>query len=80
MHAMKSPDMSNVTEEDGHIIVHFSVAYGSWTPAQVEVLVTNFANADACLSGKARRIEFQSPSGRVIARADGVRGIRMMTS
>jgi hypothetical protein len=76
---MKSPEMARVKiTGSGTVIVHFGNDYSGWSPSQREAMVTTFANADACSTGKARSIEFQSPRGKVIARADGIRGIRMM--
>ena len=74
---MSDPRIAQSTANGISIEVRFGSDYRSWTSAQREQMVTAFANADACVSGKARDIEFRSPDGRVIARADGVRGVRM---
>jgi hypothetical protein len=78
MEMMSDPSMARVgSTQAGWVIVHFGSDYSEWTPSQVRGMVTTFANADACIHGKARRIEFQSPDGAVIARADELRGIQM---
>ena len=61
----------------GWIIVTFGSDYFYWTERQTEGLVTAYANADACITGKARSLEFRSPSGKLIARADSFSGIQM---
>jgi len=71
------PNMARITEEDGWVIVRFGTDYASWTPAQLDTFIATYANVDACISGKARRMEFRSPSGKVIARADSLRGIKV---
>ena len=72
------PDMvQSVTSDAGWVIVTFGNDYFSWTDRQCEGMVTAYANADACVTGKARNLEFRSPSGKLIARADSFRGIRM---
>ena len=71
-------EMIQKTETDaGWIIITFGSDYFQWTDRQTEGMVTTYANADACLTGKARKLEFRSPSGKLIARADSFRGIRM---
>ncbi len=74
---MTDPHMARIAEEDGWVVVRFGTDYASWTPETREVIITTFANIAACISGKARSIEFRSPSGKVIARADNVRGIKI---
>jgi hypothetical protein len=74
---MTDPQMSKITEEDGWVVVRFGTDYASWTPEQRDVIITTFANIDACISGNARNMEFRSFSGKVIARADRVRGIKV---
>lgn len=63
--------------EDGWIVVTFGQDYFYWSDRQTEGVVTAYANADACVSGQARRLEFRAPSGKLVARADEVRGIQM---
>lgn len=76
--AKMQPDMvHSVTSDAGWTIITFGNDYFSWTDRQCEGMVTTYANADACLTGKARNLEFRSPSGKLIARADSLRGIRM---
>lgn len=72
------PDMvAKVTEEDGWVVVTLGQDYFSWTERQTEGVVTAYANADACITGQARNLEFRSPSGKLVARADRLRGIQM---
>jgi hypothetical protein len=75
--SMRPEMVSKVSTEDGWIVVVFGKDYFSWTDRQCEGIVTTYANADACLTGKARSLEFRSPSGKLIARADSFRGIKM---
>lgn len=74
---MTDPRMASMVEEGGWVVVRFGTDYASWTPQTVDTIVTSFANVDACIAGKARRMEFRSPSGKVLARADEVRGIKV---
>ena len=75
---MSVPQMLRVSEsKSGGVIVHFGSDYRVWTPSQRQAMATTFANTDACIHGAARTIEFQSPGGDVIGRADKMRGIRM---
>lgn len=74
---MTDPHMARIVEEDGWVVVRFGTDYASWTPETRDVIITTFANVDACISGKARSMEFRSPSGKVIARADRLRGIKV---
>ena len=67
----------SVSNEDGWVVVRFGNDYFSWSDRQCEGIVTTYANADACINGHARNLEFRSPSGKLIARADSLRGIRM---
>jgi hypothetical protein len=68
---------ANQRSEGNRMIVTFGSDYGAWTTGQLRTLVRNYADADACLSGAARVLEFRSPSGTVVAMADGTRGIQM---
>jgi len=74
---MTDPIMARIVEEDGWVVVRFGTDYASWTPEQRDVIISMYANIDACISGKPRKMEFRSPSGKVIARADPLRGIRV---
>jgi hypothetical protein len=74
---VSDPAMATVSQQDGWVVVQFGMDYASWSPAQTEGIITTYANADACINGKSRRLEFQSPSGRVIARVDELRGIQI---
>lgn len=58
-------------------VVRIGAAYNDWTAERTESWIRLYADGDACASGSARKIEFQSPSGRVIGRADPVRGIQI---
>lgn len=69
--------VANAVEEDGWVVVTFGQDYFSWSDRQVEGVVTAYANADACVTGQARSLEFRSPSGKLVARADRLRGIQM---
>ena len=62
--------------ENGYVIVRIGSAYAEWTPQRADTWVRLYTEGDLCASGALRRLEFQSPSGRVFARADS-RGIRM---
>ena len=77
MTLMGPPMVHSVTSDAGWTIITFGNDYFSWTDRQIEGMVTTYANADACLTGKARNLEFRSPSGKLIARADRLRGIQM---
>jgi len=75
---LMGPSMVNsVTSDAGWTIITFGNDYFSWTDRQTEGMVTTYANVDACLTGKARKLEFRSPSGKLVARADSFRGIQM---
>lgn len=74
---MTDPRMAQITEEDGWVVVRFGTDYGDWSPEMRDVIITSYANVDACISGKARSMEFRSPSGKVIARVDRLRGIKV---
>lgn len=74
---MRPHQVAGVVSEDGWIVVTFGNDYFSWSGRQCEGMVTVYANADACVTGQARSLEFRSPSGKLIARADRVRGIQM---
>lgn len=69
--------ISSVSKDAGWIIITFGNDYFSWNDRQCEAMVSAYANADACVTGKARSLEFRSPSGKLIARADSFRGIQM---
>jgi hypothetical protein len=75
---MNSSMVYSVSKDAGWVIVTFGNDYFSWTDRQCEAMVTAYANADACITGKARSLEFRSPSGKLIARADSFRGIKMI--
>ncbi len=77
MSLMSSSMVYSVSKDAGWVIVTFGNDYFSWTDQQCEAIVTAYANADACITGKARSLEFRSPSGKLIARADSFRGIQM---
>ena len=74
---IRSNMVHSVTTDAGWVIVTFGNDYFQWTDRQTEGLVTTYANADACITGKARSLEFRSPSGKLVARADSFRGIQM---
>jgi hypothetical protein len=74
---MRPHIVSRVSEEDGWVVVIFGQDYFYWTDGQKEGIVTTYADADACVTGQARSLEFRSPSGKLVARADRVRGIQM---
>jgi len=67
----------SVSKDAGWTIITFGNDYFSWTDRQCEAMITTYANADACITGKARSLEFRSPSGKLVARADSFRGIQM---
>ena len=75
--SLMNPMIHSVETDAGWVIITFGSDYFSWTDRQCEAMVTAYANADACITGKARSLEFRSPSGKLIARADSFRGIRM---
>ena len=76
--AKMRPDMvRTVAVEDGWVVVTFGPDYHVWNDSQREGMVTAYANADACVTGQARSLEFRSPTGKLVARADRVRGIQM---
>lgn len=74
---MRPHIVSRVAEEDGWVVVTLGADYAYWNDRQTEAIVTGYANADACVTGQARNLEFRSPSGKLVARADRVRGIQM---
>jgi hypothetical protein len=74
---MTSSMIHSVSKDAGWVIVTFGNDYFSWNDRQCEAMVTAYANADACITGKARSLEFRSPSGKLIARTDSFRGIQM---
>ncbi|WP_243318081.1 hypothetical protein [Geothrix paludis] len=69
--------VASVAVEDGWVVVTLGQDYFSWSDRQTEGIVTTYANADACVTGQARSLEFRSPSGKLVARADRLRGIQM---
>ena len=69
--------VARVVEEDGWQVITLGQDYFSWSDRQTEGIVTTYANADACITGQARNLEFRSPSGKLVARADRLRGIQM---
>jgi hypothetical protein len=73
-----TPEMGKETQADGWVIMTFGSDYSVWTTEQRHQMITTFADADACLARSARKIEFNSPGGRTIARADNIRGIRFL--
>lgn len=73
-----TPEMGHEGQADGWIVMTFGSDYSVWTTEQRHQMVTTFADADTCLSGSARKIEFNTPGGKTIARADRVRGIRFL--
>ncbi len=75
--SLMNPMIQSVETDAGWTIITFGSDYFSWTDRQTEGIVTTYANADACLTGKARKLEFRSPSGKLVARADSFRGIQM---
>ncbi|MFZ2399630.1 MAG: hypothetical protein WAW31_13320 [Smithella sp.] len=77
MAKMRPQMVQSVTTDAGWVIVTFGQDYFNWTDRQTEGLVTTYANLDACITGQARSLEFRSPSGKLIARADSFRGIQM---
>jgi len=77
MSMMVPPMVQSITKDAGWIIITFGSDYFSWTDRQTEGIVTAYANVDACISGQARSLEFRSPSGKLVARADRLRGIQM---
>ena len=74
---MRPHIVTSASEEDGWVVVTFGQDYFHWSEGQKEGMVTTYANADACVTGQARNLEFRSPSGKLVARADRVRGIQM---
>jgi hypothetical protein len=76
--AMIASSGAAVSEADGWVVVQIGSAYAEWTPERSSAWVRLYADGDACVAGRARRLEFQDPSGRVFARVDEVRGIRML--
>jgi len=74
---MRPYTVASAVEEDGWLVVTFGQDYFSWSDRQTEGIVTAYANIDACITGQARSLEFRSPSGKLVARADSLRGIQM---
>lgn len=72
---LSSPEMGKESFADGWVVMTFGTDYSAWTTEQRKQMATNFANADACLNGKARRIEFDGPDGTTVGRADEIRGV-----
>jgi hypothetical protein len=74
---MRPHIVASAVVEDGWVVVTFGQDYFSWSDRQTEGVVTAYANADACVTGQARSLEFRAPSGKLVARADRLRGIQM---
>lgn len=74
---MLSNTGSRLSVEDGWQVVRLGGAYAGWTVQHLETWVALYADQDAGASCVARKIEFQSPAGRVVATADPIRGIRI---
>ncbi|MDP1859702.1 MAG: zinc ribbon domain-containing protein [Gemmatimonadaceae bacterium] len=74
---MRGPMVARVEDDAGWTVVTFGPDYTAWTERQTEAMVRTYADTDACATRKARNLEFRSPSGKLVARADGLRGIQM---
>jgi hypothetical protein len=73
--AMQASAQVRVTETPGGAVVHVGVADQDWLAGRGLAWAPMYADADACVTGRARRLEFQTPAGRVFARADPVNGV-----
>jgi len=50
--------------------------WDQYTPSEKTAMISTFANADACLTGKARTIEFYR-NGKLVGEASPTYGIRL---
>ncbi len=74
---MRPHIVASVSIEDDWVVVTFGPDFFYWTESQREAIVTTYANTDASATGQARSLEFRSPTGKLVARADRARGIQM---
>jgi hypothetical protein len=58
------------------IEVKWSEDWDQWTPSERTGMITTFANADECISGKARVIEFYR-NGKLVGEASPTFGIKL---
>lgn len=75
--AMKASSGATARMTDGWMVVRIGSTYDSWSADRAESWIRLYADGDACASGAARKLEFQAPNGKVIGRADPVRGIQI---
>ena len=52
--------VASAVEADGWVVITFGQDYFSWSDRQTEGIVTAYANSDACVTGQARSLEFDS--------------------
>lgn len=69
-------EMAMWKEVGGKIEVKWSGDWDQWTPSERTGMITTFANADACISGKARAIEFYR-NGKLVGEASPTFGIKL---
>lgn len=69
-------EMAVWQEVGGKIEVKWGSDWDQYTPSDKTGMITAFANIDACLSGKARAIEFYR-NGTLVGEASPTWGIRL---
>lgn len=69
-------EMATWQEVGGKVEVKWGSDWDQYTPSDKTGMITTFANADACLSGEARAIEFYR-NGKLVGEASSTWGIRL---
>jgi hypothetical protein len=66
------------TEKKGLVTIRWGADFLSWSRDNKTKMTHVAADADACLAGFARKIEFYSPKGELVGTASAVDGIRVI--
>lgn len=69
-------EMASWSEKNGKVRFEWSSDWDSADRAQRRGLITTFADSDACLTGRAREIEFYR-NGKLVGRASPTNGISL---
>lgn len=71
-------EMGQISESGGKVSVRWGSDFNYWNEDQKLKMARTAADADACLTGKARDIRFYSPGGKLIAVASPNSGIMLV--
>jgi hypothetical protein len=69
---------ANVYEEGDHLVIEFREYLYLYDINKRLAYVRRVADADAVISGKARLIYYYNPGGKLLAKADPWRGVRLV--